>query len=393
LSVALTSRRSASRAVALGVLMTVTALLSTATPARADGVPAVSVGAVTGAFFSKSSSGAFTATPSDSPVFSQTFPQINFNPPSGTVPCTNETGIDVFSRPFTDVIQQPDGSCDLIVAEGAGQQAGVGDLADFQTVFSSTITVAQPGVVTFGFFSDDGWIMGIGRGPGGVQPTYASGPLVNPPPNSPFYGYQVAGSYNVASAPTENLLGVDFPVAGSYPVEIDYTECCGGQLSFTLQANGAPIASGSCPIEIPATPPNSASTCVTADVVSTITVTAPALISFGSLAVGETSAPAAAPVNVKSNAGGYQLSVTRTAFTNGDLPLSVASAAPADPAQLLDLSGLTAIPTIGSVDIGHRSGVTPEAGDTWPLSLTLGPVPATATGTHASIVTFTAIAF
>jgi hypothetical protein len=191
------------------------------------------------------------------------------------------------------------------------------------------------------------------------------------------------------AAALEGLSGVD-PGAVSYvrvtPWTYDGAAATFGNLSL------APSAT--CPIEVPSTPPNSANTCVTADVVSTITVTAPALVSFGSLAVGETAGPVAAPVNVKSNAGGYQLSVTRTVFTNGDLPLSVASAAPADPAQVLDLSGLTAIPTSGSVDIGHRSGsITPDAGDTWPLSLTLGPVPATATGTHASIVTFTAVGF
>jgi hypothetical protein len=164
--------------------------------------------------------------------------------------------------------------------------------------------------------------------------------------------------------------------------------------SLVRICGGGGFQSGNCPIAVPATPPNSANTCVTADVVSTITVTAPALISFGSLAVGETAGPAAAPVNVKSNAGGYQLSVTRTAFTNGDLPLSIDSAAP--PAgTALDLAGLTAIP-LGPLNlaIGHRAGsITAAEGDTWPLSLTLGPVPATATGTHASIVTFTAVAF
>jgi len=148
-----------------------------------------------------------------------------------------------------------------------------------------------------------------------------------------------------------------------------------------------------CPISVPPTPPNEANTCVVADVLSTITVTAPSLIAFPPLAVGETSAPADAPVNVKSNTG-YQLSVTRTAFTNGDIPLSVQAAGAAPAGAAFDLSALAAIPVVSSIDIGHRLGSsTPDTGDTWPLSLVLGPVPAVAAGTHASIVTFTAVAF
>jgi hypothetical protein len=181
---------------------------------------------------------------------------------------------------------------------------------------------------------------------------------------------------------------------GSWPVDgrDDFTSIVA--TSFAVDALALVGATG-CPLDVPITPPNSADTCVTANVVSTITVTAPALVSFGSVAVGETAGPAAAPVNVKSNDdGGYQLSVTRTAFTNGDLPLSIDSAVP--PAgTALDLSGLTAIP-LGplNLSIGHRAGsITPAEGDTWPLSLTLGPIPATATGTHASIVTFTAVGF
>jgi hypothetical protein len=149
-----------------------------------------------------------------------------------------------------------------------------------------------------------------------------------------------------------------------------------------------------CPIAVPATPPNSANTCVTASVVSTVSVTAPAVITFPALPVGGTSAPVAAPVNVKSNGGGYQLSVTRTEFTNGDIPLSIQSGTPTDAGMVLQLSGLAPIPTSDNLNIGRRSGsVTPDAGDAWPLSLVLGPVPAVAAGKHASIVTFTAVAF
>jgi hypothetical protein len=231
--------------------------------------------------------------------------------------------------------------------------------------------------------------------------------FVYDPTASPRYAGYLDGTALTLSAVTDHAAEA-LHTDGSTWLDVGSSGCCaflngwidevaiyGTALSADqLRAHSEAVGGTDCPIAVPSTPPNSANTCVTADVVSTITVTAPALVSFGSLAVGETGGPAAAPVNVKSNAGGYQLSVTRTAFTNGDLPLAIQSAAPPEPEMLLDLSGLTAIPTSGSVDIGHRSGsITPDAGDTWPLSLVLGPVPATATGTHASIVTFTAVAF
>ncbi len=226
----------------LVALTMVTAALSAAmaTAAHASGV---SFGTVSGKFFTKENIGVgeFTATPADTPVFSQTFPEINFNPPEGTVPCTNNTGINPESRPFTDVILEPSDFCSTIAAEGNGEQAGVGNLFGFQAVFTTNVTVAAAGEVKFAFFSDDGWTMGIGTGPGSAQPTYVSGSLVNPPSSSPFQGYQIVGAYNEPSPPTEREVTVDFPAAGTYPVEIDYTECCGGQLSLTVQANGETI--------------------------------------------------------------------------------------------------------------------------------------------------------
>ena len=154
--------------------------------------------------------------------------------------------------------------------------------------------------------------------------------------------------------------------------------------------DGGGFSPPGCPLPVS----SPADTCVTAEVVSTITVTAPALVAFPPLAVGGTSPLVAAPVNVKSNGGGYQLSVTRTVFTRGDIPLSIELGASADADQISDLAGASPIPTSGNLNIGHRTGsITPAGGDTWATSMRLGPVPPVASGTHASIVTFTAVAF
>jgi hypothetical protein len=110
--------------------------------------------------------------------------------------------------------------------------------------------------------------------------------------------------------------------------------------------------------------------------------------------VGASAGPLSAPVTVVSTAvGGYQLSVGRTAFTRGDIPLSVsASSAPAG--ALLDLTpGLpTAVPTAGSQNVGHRTNtVSLAGGDLWSLAFHLGPVPMVLDGAHSSTVTYTVV--
>jgi hypothetical protein len=224
---------------AVGAALIVLAALSA--PAIAADV--VYIGTVTGHFFANpTNSGGFTAKPGDTEVFTQTFPAINFNPPAGTVPCTNATGVHENLRPFTDVVPQPDGSCLVIVAEGNGQQAGVGDLYNFNAVFRGQLSVSAAAVVTFNFFSDDGWILSVdAEKTSHLQPTHVSGPMVNPPPAGPFSGYPVVGSYNTPSSPAGNNLVVNFPAAGTYAFELDYSECCAGQLALTLTANGVAI--------------------------------------------------------------------------------------------------------------------------------------------------------
>jgi len=208
----------------------------------------VAIGAVTAHVFANpNDSGEFDRTPADTEEFTQSFPVVNFNPPADTVPCTNATNVDEITRPFTDVVEQSDGSCSAIVMEGHApgsdvvEQAGVDSLFDFEVVFDSTLTVAAPGDVDLAFFSDDGWILGVGPGPGGATATQVSGASENAPTASPMHGYPVVGAFNTPTAPVGNVTTVHFPAAGSYPVELDYTECCAGELSFTVTANGAPI--------------------------------------------------------------------------------------------------------------------------------------------------------
>jgi hypothetical protein len=133
---------------------------------------------------------------------------------------------------------------------------------------------------------------------------------------------------------------------------------------------------------------------VTAEVGSTLAVSAPASIAFPRLLPGQTSAPVSSAVTVTSNdPAGYQLSVSRTPFTPADIPLAIQSSAPGAGMALDLLLGVaTAIPTSGSLAVGHRSGtIAGPSGDVWPTSLVLGPVPNVSAGTYSATVTYTVV--
>jgi len=205
------------------------------------------VGTVHGSFFANpDGSSNFTITPTTPPVFTQDFPIINFNPPAdANYPCSNATGVTDNTRPFADVSPNPDGTCSVTTVQAGpgGPAAGVGDLYNFHAVYTSTLTVASAGPVVFGILADDGWIMSIGPGPGGAQPARVDGSsdsLYNAPPAGPFTGYPVVGAYNEGEAPDRRTITVNFPAAGTYPFEMDYTESHGNQLALTLETSVPP---------------------------------------------------------------------------------------------------------------------------------------------------------
>jgi RHS repeat-associated protein len=200
-------------------------------------VQMISTKTIWGRFFTADNSGIFKATPNDTPVFDMPFPTINFNPPTGAVP-GNTSGVNVNTRPFTDVTTDINGNfTGTIVAQGNGFQAGVGPLFNFAAVFTGEYVVASPGNVTFNFYSDDGFVFSVDGGA-----TRVSGPMINAPASglSAFEGFSVMGAYNRPTSPVGNQVTVNFPTAGTYPYEVDYTECCGFQLvlAMTTAASG-----------------------------------------------------------------------------------------------------------------------------------------------------------
>jgi hypothetical protein len=174
-------------------------------------------------------------------VFTEQFHAIDFNP--GSPPCS--TNVGVFTKPFTNVVPNySTGFCSLEVAQGNGYQAGVnfpspsGVSTAFEATFSSSYSVVSPGSVTFQLTGDDGWVLGFGPS-GANQPTGSVGnPMVNPLPASFEHNYPVVAASNQWQGPFPYNVTVNFPAAGTYPLEIDYAENGTGSLSMVF-ANAA----------------------------------------------------------------------------------------------------------------------------------------------------------
>jgi len=174
----------------------------------------------------------FDIGPSATPVFGQTFPDILFNPASTVVPHDIST-VGNFTRPFTDLTVDVNGNYNgQIVAQGNGQQAGTGSLINFYGVFSGTFVINQPGDLTFRILHDDGYIIGVGGGATRVNGDFEG----NPPATTPFNGYGVVAAWNTGSSGSSSSgpATVHFPAAGTYPFELDYTECGAGALFLNL---------------------------------------------------------------------------------------------------------------------------------------------------------------
>jgi hypothetical protein len=122
-----------------------------------------------------------------------------------------------------------------------------------------------------------------------------------------------------------------------------------------------------------------------------------ASVSFGSAAAGETPAPQPERVTVVSNnTTGYALTVHRSAFNPGDLPLGIAGSAPSGGQIGPRLAGgaMAPIPVAPAPDllVGTTAGVSAPAGDAWATSLGFtSPLPIVPTGHYTATVTFTAI--
>ena len=208
-------------------------------------VNTISTTTVVGQFFpNPSSSYTFNIPPTATPVFTQIFPSINFNPPSGAIP--GNTTVGVGTRPFTDVLTDEHGNLTgTIVAQGNGYEPGVvpGNFVEFEAVFTGSFVVANGGNAVISVYVDNSFMLGIGGGA-----TLVSGPGNGEPGATPFYQYPVMGNFSTSIGGTS--MTVNFPGPGTYPYELDYVECCGGgggdTLSLMMTA-GAPSGTSGTP--------------------------------------------------------------------------------------------------------------------------------------------------
>jgi hypothetical protein len=234
--------RTLQRPILFGIsgLLATLSLAATPLPAGAA-APSVTIGTVHGIFYANpfDTGGFDPAHLPVSPAFSQDFPVIAFDSPPGQQVCSNNTGVNTATRPFTDVVPNPDGTCSPIVAAGTGGQAGVSPLASFEAVFKADLTVGAAGAVTFNVLADDGWVLAAGPSASGSQPTFVSGSLLFAPPTGFATKFPVVGAYNALSAPTLRPVTVNFPSTGVYPIEVDYSECCAGELVLLLGTDQA----------------------------------------------------------------------------------------------------------------------------------------------------------
>ncbi len=122
-----------------------------------------------------------------------------------------------------------------------------------------------------------------------------------------------------------------------------------------------------------------------------------ASLSFGQVRTGTTPSPLSEALTVSGNvAAGYSIDVHRSAFAPADLPLGIASSAPAGGQLGAGLAGgaRVAVPVAPAADlvVGTTSKPSAPAGDVWPATLGFTTsLPSVAAGRYSAAVTFTVL--
>ncbi len=160
------------------------------TPLVPDTTPTLYVTNVGGRFFYGGST-SFDLGTAIPPAFTQEFPLINFNQPGGFT--CNGTPVGGNTHPLTDADESA--PCALIPAQATAPaptptllQAGVGVLAGYRAVFSTTLYVSAAAEITFEVHSDNAFVLGVGplNGiPGNPQPSRVGGTYSPPLPLTP----------------------------------------------------------------------------------------------------------------------------------------------------------------------------------------------------------------
>ena len=132
------------------------------------------------------------------------------------------------------------------IINGAGQVTGTNApfgltyVDNYQLIIETILNVPVAGTYSFSIEHHDGMFWGIG---GGV--TLVSGTNNNPIGQTvtAANGYPSLGGSNVSGTNTDNFV-VNFPTAGSYPVELNYDYWYHSGQVLKVRCNGQPLANG-----------------------------------------------------------------------------------------------------------------------------------------------------
>ncbi len=178
--------------------------------------PGVATTEVTGRFYASDDRCTFDIPANTPPLFIQRFPTINFA-----------------GRPFTGYGTGPDSRA--ITAASGRNVVGVGPLNHFNAIFTGSLVVRHAGNVLFTFLIDDAFNLGLGGGAIRV-----SGALSNPPASglTALQRLPVIGAFNQGHLEATTHVTVHFPRPGSFPYEVDYSECMAGHEMLRISTGG-----------------------------------------------------------------------------------------------------------------------------------------------------------
>lgn len=266
---------------------------------------AVSCANITGYFYVGDNTGVFDSN-GQNPVFTQTFNSLSFNDAN--------LGQNVLVGPaVVNAVLDGNGNktADLPVT-GAGFTLGLGTLTAFNAIFTGSFVIKSAGSYTFTVTSDDGFVMGVGGGAVRIGGSYVGVPTSG---KTVYSQLPVMGANNIATGPVPVSVIVNFPQPGVYPFEFDWAEGLGGDTTFSVWVNGAPVV----PITLPAAPTN----VIPAPSYGVLTLT-PAVA--GPYIVGETVTFNGTAYGVNEKAGQFTLNVVgdnvRSSMVNGTAALT-----------------------------------------------------------------------
>jgi hypothetical protein len=178
--------------------------------------PAVATTDVLGRFYPSDNRCSFDTPAGVPPLFSERFSTINFG-----------------GRPFTG-FGTVAGVPSRVAASGINV-AGLGAFNHFNAVFTGNLLVRRAGSVPLTVLIDDAFDFGVGGGAIRV-----SGALSNPPRGglTALERLPVVGAFNQGHLEATTQVTIRFPHPGSYPYEIDYAECMGGNEALRISTAG-----------------------------------------------------------------------------------------------------------------------------------------------------------